>query len=216
MGCSSCMFCHAVVVAPQSGDGCPVCNPRLTNQPNAPGTKLHPIGPCSLVESLGSTVDSIRQIATDLGVRPYRVFSIVCSWSGGEIGRGQASVIHETEFLPTPKLVETSGVRGTPRSGGIAERGDATLRELSPRYTEDQIRALCGTGAAIDAKGNPLGKAVEVWLEVRVDARDGNTQRRRFVVSGQPFRNVDDFEWRATLLRQDQDRSRAGLPYPYR
>lgn len=215
MGCTPCMFCQGA-----SGAGCPVCNPRVTNQPNTPGTKLHPIGSCSLVESLGSVVDDVRQIATDLGVRPYRVFSIVCFWSGGEVGRGTPSVIHETEFLPTPKLMETSGVRGSPRSGGVAERGDATLRQVSPRYTEDQVRALCGTGAATDAQGQPIGvppgaKNIEIWIEVRVDSRDGDTQRRRFIVVGQPFRDAEKFEWRVTLMRQDQDRSRAGIPYPY-
>lgn len=191
-------------------------NPR-TYGPNDPGSPEHPNEDveCSLVESLGGIVDDIRQLATDLGARPYRVFSVVSQWSGGEIGRGEVQLLRETEFLPTPKLVETSGVRAEPKSGGIAERGTIKLREVSPRYTEDEVRGLLGTGPLTDpATGIPLA-AVEVFVEVRMDPRDGVSERRRFIVSGMPYRDGEAFEWVVSLLRQDQDRTRGGALYPY-
>lgn len=188
---------------------CSTCNPRL-QQPNSPGARLYPNAnpSCSMVESLGGIVDAARQIATDLGARPYRIFSVVCEWSGGDVGRGVPRIVSEIELLPTPKLNETSGIQGSPRSGGLAERGSVRLTEISPRYTEDQVRGLFHCDAP--------RRGQEVWIEARVDARDGSTERRRFTVSGVPYRDADRFQWVAVLLRQDQDRTRAGEPYPAR
>lgn len=153
----------------------------------------------SLVESLGSVADDLRQIAVDLGARPYRVFSVVVRWSGGEIGRGTPTS-HEREFLPTPNLREPS-VNNEPRTGGLVERGSVRLSEISPRYTEDEVRSLFGCDEE---------PGVETFVEVRVDARDGSTERRRFVVSGMPYREATRFQWVAKLLRQDTDRRRNG------
>lgn len=190
-------------------------NPRL-DQPNAPGSPLAPAcdPSASLIESLGSLVDDARQIAVDLGARPYRVFSVHVRWTGGEVGRGEAVRVQEREFLPTPYLDETSGVRGELRSGGLVERGTIRLRQISPRYTEDQVRGLCCC-SLVGPDGLP-DPAMEGWIEVRVDSRDGLTTRRRFVVTGQPYRNAErSIEWTASLLRQDQDSTRAGDPYAY-
>lgn len=188
---------------------CTTCgNPRLQTS-NSPGAPEHPAcdPSATLVEQLGSVADDLRQLNTDFGLRPYRVFSVRVRWTGGEVGRGECVVISEREFLPTPRLDETGGVAGTPRSGGIAERGSVKLREISPRYTEDEVRGLLCCSLT-------LAPGVEGWVEVMMDARDGLSRRRRFVVSGIPFRNAGRFEWTATLLRQDQDRSRSGVPYP--
>jgi len=179
------------------------CNPRWQVPSTDPA-----LGPAcdpaeSLVESLGGVADDLRQIGVDLGMRPYRVFSVVVRWTGGEIGRGTPTSA-EREFLPTPKLAEPS-VNNEPKTGGLVERGSARLTAISPRYTEDEVRSLFGCDEE---------PGVETFVEVRVDARDGSTERRRFVVSGMPFREVDRFQWVAKLLRQDTDRRRNGsVPY---
>jgi len=192
-----------------TGPTCDRCgNPRAQTS-NSPGAPQHAACAPSrtLVEELGSVVDDLRQLNTDFGLRPYRVFSVRVRWTGGEVGRGECRTESVTEFLPTPRLDEP-GVQGAPRSAGLPERGQARLRELSPRYTEDQIRGLLCCSLSL-----PPG--VEGWVEVMMDARDGLAQRRRFVVSGMPYRDAGRFEWRATLIRQDQDRARGGEPYPY-
>jgi hypothetical protein len=106
------------------------------------------------------------------------------------------------ELLPTPLLVELSGVRKEATPAGVEERGGATLRQISPRYTEDDIYALFHT--------QPLPTDRDGFLEIRIDARDGVTTRRRFAVKGVPFRDADKFEWRARLTKVDSDRTRAG------
>jgi hypothetical protein len=185
-------------------------NPRPVEPNDEPG-ELHPATnpPCTLAEQLGETVDELRQLQTDFGLRPYRVFSVVYRWTGGAVGRGEIEVVGETELLPTPKIGEgvqgnNSLVRGELRAAGAVERGDVTLKEISPRYTEDQVRTLFHQ--------IPLPQGHQGFVEVTMDARDGLSPRRRFIVVGAPLRRADAFEWRASLRRQDAQRDRYGRP----
>jgi len=156
----------------------------------------------SLVEEFGSIVDDLRQLNTDFGLRPYRVFSIIVRWTGGASGRGDAVVESEVEFLPTPRVMDLTGMASVATPGGVLQRGDATLREVSPRYTEDEIRAM--------THRIPLPLDRDGFIEVRIDQRDGSTVRRRFVVIAVPYRSADGFQWRVTLSSQQGDRHRDG------
>lgn len=180
-------------------------NPRPIQPNDDPREHPNPAPERSLAEQLGGVVDDLRQLYTDVGLRPYRVHSIVLRWTGGAVGRGEAEVASEEELLPTPLLVNTDGLRVELRSGGSVERGDAQLRQISPRYTEDQVRQLFHCGM-------PMQPGYQGFIEVRVDARDGSTERRRYIITGVPYRSGDAFEWRARLLRQDSNRSRNGAP----
>lgn len=178
-------------------------NPRATS-PNTDRS----LGPnqapgCSLVEELGAEVDGIRQLYTDFGLRPYRVFSTVVGWTGGERHRGRAQVVSETEFLPTPLVREIDTQNRDLRSGGHVERGTVRLEQISARYTEDEVYKLFGRS---------LGPGEECYIEVRHDRRDGSTERRRYIVSGIPERKADRFEWVVRLTKQDENRTRAGAP----
>jgi hypothetical protein len=181
-------------------------NPRGPDQP-AFDPELHPLADPerSLVESLGGIVDDIRQINTDLGARPYRVFSVTLKWSGGEIGRGDAEVVSETEFLPTPDLSSINSVRRSLLSGGNVERGGLALYEISPRYTEDQLDALCYGDREC------RGPAFQTFIEVSIDRRDGDrTKRRRFTIAAVPYRDAKRFQWTVDLTKQDGDRKPDG------
>jgi len=144
--------------------------------------------------------DELRQLYTDLGLRPYRVFSVLQGWSGGKVGDGIPRVLREVEFLPTP-LVDLTPVRRRPTEGGFTEDGTVTLHEISPRLTEDQVQQLCSP---------QLLPGQESYVEVRHDARDGETTRRRFTVQGVPFRKAGKFEWWVRLVKANPDRGRAG------
>lgn len=173
-------------------------NTRGGNQPQYdPDLGPNPNPQASLVDSLGSVVDDIRQIATDLGARPYRVFSVRVGWSGGEPGRGVRGPVCEEEFLPTP-LVKEWWVRRELEPVGSVERGIVELREISPRYTEAQIMSLCPYPCGPDAHGN------ETFIEMRIDARDGTqVKHRRFVIANAPFLDAEKFEWRVKLIPQE-------------
>ena len=177
-------------------------NPRDQTPNNDPDNHSNRIPQRSLVEGLGDVADDLRQIYTDLGLRPYRVFSVIVRWTGGESGRGDAVLAGETELLPTPLVVDMKPLRGESTPAGFNERGAIELRQISPRYTEDDIRALFHI--------QPLPIDYDGYLEVRVDSRDGSTERRRFTVKGTPYRNAGRFEWSVRLTKQDENRGRSG------
>ena len=211
--------CAQMGVPSNVGGHLPSCgqyyNPRGANQPNtdpkvcASGSPL-----TTLTEELGAVADDMRQLNTDFGIRPYRMFSVVYQWTGGEVGRGEPQLIFEEEFLPTPKLtlvglVDRGYIRASveevAEAGGSVERGTISVIEISPRYTEDQINWLFRQGGDLDP-----GQIA--FIEIAMDQRDGLAPRRRFTVSSVPQRNADKFYWSVELIRQELDRDRFGNP----
>lgn len=183
-------------------------NPRGANFPNF-DPDLHPAASpeTSLVEDLGAIVDDVRQIATDVGARPYRVFAVTYRWTGGEIGRGTCEIASEVEFLPTPRESSLTAFRKQVLAGGTVERGTMTLTEISPRYTEDEIDVLCYGARSC------RGPGFQTFIEMSIDRRDGDrTKRRRLSVSAAPYRDTDALCWRVDLVRQDADRAPDGAP----
>jgi len=178
-------------------------NPRGPTPPAYDGRLEEPVivGPCNFIEGLGPCVDSIRQIATDLGARPYTVHSVKVTWSGGEVGRGEATVTSDQAILPTPLVRQVGSMSREQTDAGSAERGDVILTGVSPRYTEDEIEQLFG----VDEQ-----PGVERFIEVRIDSRDGQAKRRRFVLGAPPERRPTFADWRIKLARQDSDRRRDG------
>ena len=187
-------------------------NPRTSahNTPNQ-DTRLGPVEErriCrnvplepTFVEQMGEIVDDLRQLATDFGARPYRVFCVVVAWSGGAVGRGTQVQIDETELLPTPRIDLTS-LRYVVTSGGRTDNGRTSLYEVSPRYTEDDIEALFHR--ALEANE-------QSFIEVRMDGRDGREPiRHRLTLSGVPFRDADGFQWVVPLIIQQEERNRNG------
>jgi hypothetical protein len=161
----------------------------------------------SLAADLGDVVDEARQTLTDLGMRPYRVFSVVERWSSGVVGRGTAKVISEVELVPPP-FVDFNPLKRKYGGAGSVERGEILLRKVSPRYTEDELFALM----------RPVTTAGEAaYIEIRADGRfEGaggeGPKRRRFVVKGVPWLDQAKFEWVVRLFQQDNPRTRRGRP----
>jgi hypothetical protein len=178
-------------------------NPRQPGIQHDPSLHPDPSPGASFTESFGETVDELRQIYTDMGLRPYRIVSVLAEWSGRKVGVGTVRIVREREYLPTPKL-DLGGTRTTPRNAGKVEEGGAWLTEVSPRLTEDEVLNL----AAPDG----LGAGQECYLEARIDGRDGSTRRRRYNVSGVPERRAGEFDWKVKLTRARADRTRAGAP----
>lgn len=158
----------------------------------------------SLGDSLSDVVDDARQIVADLGLRPYRIFSIVEQWSGGSRGRGKVSIISELEFTPPPVL-NYRPLRRDLGNAGVVERGDVTLERISPRFTEEEIRSFFPTN---------LDAGQFAYIEARYDGRNqGTPQRRRFTISSVPYLEIPRrFQWVVKLRPQDDPRDDAGQP----
>lgn len=158
-------------------------------------------GGVSLVEDLADIADDIRQLATDFGARPYRAFSIIVSWDGGEVGKGDQRIESETEILPTPN-VDISNIRYNVTTGGWTDDGFVKMYEVSPRYTQDEIRELFY---------RDMESTEQSFIEIRMDPRHGcEPVRHRFVVSGLPFYDATGFQWVVTLKVQQEERNRDG------
>lgn len=161
-------------------------------------------GPSSFAEAMAPAINAARQINTDLGLRPYRVVSVRLHWSGGERGRGDVTRVWEREFLPRPRVEPR--IKRELRDGGVVERGIVVLTELNPELTEDEI---------MDLVHLRLGPGDDGFIEVFIDARDGNTERRPYAIDGVPERRADRFDWRVTLTQLAQGRGRgAQIAYP--
>lgn len=174
-------------------------NPRLVTPNDDPRLHLSRAPGKSLVESMAASVDAARQLVVDTGLRYYQVYSVVVKWSGGERGRGTASVLRETPFLPVPKVEGLGAVERSLRPAGAVWRGDARLTQISARYTADDIAALFPRALSDDE---------EHFIEVRGDGRDGNPPRHRFALASLPERGA--FGWSVRLIKADEDRSRRG------
>jgi hypothetical protein len=177
-------------------------------KPKSPNTdpRLHGVdGSRSFAAELAETADDLRQLASDFGLRPYRVFSVRIRWSGDTVGAGEPRVVLEEEFLPTPRVNLERLRREAREPGGYVERGLIRMDRVSARYTEDQIDALC---VGRDAPENE-----ERLIEVRIDGRTGEEPtRRRFAVAEAPFLRAEGFEWIVRLTPQDDARKRDGSP----
>jgi len=157
----------------------------------------------SLVESLGAVADSMRQLYTDVGLRPYRVFAVKIRWSGPITGAGEPTIDQEEEFLPTP-LLDLKPVEEQVKTGGILERGSVTLRQISPRYTSEELDSLLATEE----------RNVECFVEVRLDSRDSAEPiLRRFARIQAPVYDAEAFEWTMRIAKQDVNRGRDGSPF---
>jgi len=174
--------------------------PRSNPRPVTPNTdpQLHPLTEpsLSLANELGLVVDDLRQLYTDFGLRPYRVFSVVVRWASGTVGYGEVQECTRTEILPTPNVV-MRGVNNQATDVGIHEVGSIRIDEISPNYTEADIDELFAM--------QPLPKGYEAFWEVHVDRRDGRTVRRRFVPADAPFRDAENFQWSGRFTKQDDD-----------
>lgn len=161
----------------------------------------------TLVRKLSPTVDRLRQIATNLGVRPYRVFLVRTRWTGEERGEGQESVISEREILPTPRVKQVSNLMRYLTEVGVGEQGELKVIDISTVCTEYQL-----TGKNDDGS-DPVDTEAFYW-EVRGDAGMGpNPPRRRFTVTGVPYYNAGSVRWEVTLRKAQEDRSPAtGYP----
>lgn len=115
----------------------------------------------TLVEDLVPVADDIRQLYTEFGLRPYRVFLVWVGFTADEnadglpdvdvqgvsaddntIGAGRPFLIAEMELLPTPRVGPLGGVRQNLEPVGLTEAGGVTIDQISPSYSEDLLFGL--------------------------------------------------------------------------
>jgi hypothetical protein len=98
------------------------------------------------MDRLISKVDTIRQrVNVDkVGVRRFRLYRVIRTWSGGEVGDGTAS-LSVTEITPAPAI--TLGKSRDAMNGrGRVEVGSMVASEISLSYTEADLQPTLTSG----------------------------------------------------------------------
>ena len=160
----------------------------------------------TLISSLTGCVDSIRDLYTCMGARPYQVNLIWTRWSGGSRGVGAEDIVAVHRVLPTPKVDELTRIRRDLTRVGLAEAGTLRVSEISPRFTED---TLVGNDLVVEP-GGEFPKDVQFYWEIFFPRSNVSGLRRRFTPRSAPSLNPTAFQWKIDLLRASEDRTRAG------
>lgn len=132
------------------------------------------LDPNVLVDSLVTDViDGLREdLHPQFGVRAYRTFTILRTWSGLIVGEGTpADVV--TELRPQPRVAVWDGLEYRLEPCGLDLEGDIKLTEVSLTYTQ----------AELDGGGVLTGN--QQWL-FRLDEAHGQAQRSKYFIHTKP------------------------------
>lgn len=170
----------------------------------------HETGSNNLAASLVPVVDGIRQLYTDMGIRPYRVFLVHVQWAGGERGLGEPQELSRREILPTPRVRDMSATSEVLRATGLTEEGGISIDQISAKYSEDD---LMGITPDLKNLADPRTSRKQVqfyWEVVENRSIEPTGRRRRYRPISAPTISKDGFQWIVSLTRQDAERSRSG------
>lgn len=103
-----------------------------------PGSAI--LDPNTLVDDLiTDVIDGLREeLHPAFGVRAYRVFTVVRSWSGGVVGRGDSTDV-EVELTPQPRVHSFTSFHRDQEECGYDMAGSVKLTEVSLTYTQAEL-----------------------------------------------------------------------------
>jgi hypothetical protein len=156
----------------------------------------------TLVRKLTPVADKIRDLGTKLGGYEYQVALVRTRWSGGKRNVGTEIVIDVRPILPTPKLISLDNQILTLQNVGLDEVGTIIVRQISPAYTEDELRGL-------GPQGEPIPTDQNFYYEIVLPRPlPEKPVRRRYQLRGTPDYQPTRFGWSVTLLKAGEERSR--------
>lgn len=166
----------------------------------------------TLAARLAPRADRLRQLATRLGVRPYRVFLVWTRFGGEERGEGDERELRRVELLPTPQVQDLTGVQYNPFSGGALPTGSVRVDRIScAAYNEDLLRGEAPPAAP--ESGADIEEPNDFFWEIVFDGRNGRcseARRGRYRLVGNPWLNAGNVEYAVILERVSEDRAADG------
>lgn len=164
----------------------------------------------SLAASFIPVANQIRNLAVDMGMRPYVVRIVTIRWSGRRVGVGTPIVMAETALDPVPEVFGLDTLQEESVEGlGFSETGRVVLRGVSGTYSEDLLRAV--------TPDELLGSdpSIETFYEIETLNLDGsNGDLRRFAIVGMPVWVPGQVGYTIQLERTQGDRRRDRTPGP--
>ena len=152
----------------------------------------------SLLASLSPVVDRIRQIRTDLGLSPYRVFLVHWRWPGKR-GLGRPVETARVEITPTPKISDMNGVAFAVASFGTTEGGGLYVSKISQRYSEED---LIGTTPDMMDPARPQTSLFNMEFFWEIQLRNHSSKARRYIPAGVPMFDRSGLHWHLNLTKQ--------------
>lgn len=164
----------------------------------------------TLVARLGLTADRVRQIATNLGARPYRVFLLWTRATGEERGEGTDVVMKRIEILPTPVVESLEAITRGPFAGGAYPVGSMRLREVSTSFDATTLTGKrLPDGTRVDAIPEPW----DFWYEILEDGRhELDPEPMKFRLLAPPVNDAENLQWVIGLERVEQFGGRSPIP----
>ena len=161
----------------------------------------------TIISALNPVADILRDLKTEpFGARPYQVHQVWTRWSGGTRGEGVEEVIAERLILPTPKVADLKGLSATQQMIGQLENGALEVSEISPRYTEEELRGL-------ETGFEEIPGDQSFYWEIMFPRADGApVPRRAFSTNSAPSYDATNFQWTIRLVRARRDREFDGTP----
>ena len=160
----------------------------------------------TICQRLGKVADNVRQIATTLGARPYRVFLVWTKWTGKERGEGQENEVARVEILPTPRVQTLDSITFSLYHAGTLPVGSIKVDRISVQaFSADLLTGNYVPGEHEDFIPEPY----EFMYEVVEDGRGDNpATRSRFRLLSFPNRRATQVDWEIMLERVGEDRNR--------
>lgn len=176
--------------------------------------RLRPPEPARMPQTLAGRLvpvaDKLRNLKARFGIRPYRVFMVHATWTGGKRGVGNQVITSRREILPVPRVREIDSVARALRATGLTEEGDLVIDEISAKFAEDDLTGR--TPDLVNPENLRTSRSdVEFWYEVQEARASAPTVIRRFSPPVRtPSLSRDGLQWKVTLTKQGEDRGRNG------
>jgi len=136
-------------------------------------------------------LDEARGIIAGLGLRPYRVFLVIDHYAGPRRKEGGLVRRELTELTPPPVVAFASTAK-IAMSGGLLQEGSATLREISRRYTKEQLRGRT-------MAGDDLPPTQNFWIAV---IARGQTFSEGYISASEPV--LEPTSWTMSIRPTNQ------------
>lgn len=148
------------------------------------------LNPSVLVDSLvPGVIDSLRDsLNPQFGIRAYRVYRVIRTWTGTQPGDGSYSD-NAGELRPYPRVMVWDGFRFEQEPAGLKSAGRIRLTEVSLSYAES------------DLTGQPLRANQELLIAV-ADANGERSSVNLFTHVQPPYIDREkDMGWVLNLIR---------------
>lgn len=160
----------------------------------------------SLARKFVPLADSLRDLFTKFGLRPYIVRMVRVAWNGIERGVGLPQVESAVVIEPTPKITDFTALQEIVQPIGLDEIGGILLSEVSGRYTEEELKGLKPGETEIPPH-------IEFFYEIEFPRIDNApVVKRRFFIRSAPAYESGRLQWSLRLEKSTEDRALNGDP----